>query len=415
MQDLSTVAVTLLFVHGTGVRHKGYERNLEAIRAGCAANGFGDLVVCGCPWGERVGITTELIESTLPPMATRAAVEGPPTPKDEEAALWQTLLEDPLFELRLAGDSADAESGSGYAIGEQPQEQALIDRVSSLGGRTGERDLANAGITAGELSEAASAVAQSEELAAASRSARTDPTATPDELADTVARAIVATVLAEYALAPPGEAPDVYYDAACRNDLVVGIAAILEPDSTRGLGSWLGKKVANFAARRATSAFAARRNRMTVGSLPFLGDILYYEKRGDAIRGVVVDAIKQAPQPVVALGHSLGGIILVDILSGPEAPPVDRLVTVGSQSPLFYAIDALDRIRRLVKGADPAPFTPWLNIYDRSDFLSFVAAKVFPGVAVTDHEIASGVPFPASHSAYFHQQETFEAIKGFLQ
>ena len=79
-------------------------------------------------------------------------------------------------------------------------------------------------------------------------------------------------------------------------------------------------------------------------------------------------------------------------------------MTVGSQSPLFYAIDSLDSVRRTDDGAKPQPFTPWLNIYDRSDFLSFVAKEVFTGAGgITDAEIASGVPFPASHSAYFNQ------------
>ncbi len=408
------MAVTLLFVHGTGVRHEGYERNLEAIRAGCKRLGLDGVNVVGCPWGEKVGISTDLLDETLPSIATRAAVEGPPTPEDELAGQWEVLLEDPLFELRLAGDAAADDNGD-FAIGALPSDEELAAALRALGGKSDEIDLEGTGIGLNELLAAAAEVAGSPELAGAARAASSDPAASVDELADVVARAVVASLLSPYLLAPPAEGPVIFYDAVRRDALVEDVAAVLAPETTRGIGSWLGKKLANFAARRATSAFAARRNRLTVGSLPFLGDILYYQKRGDQIRKVVAEAISAAPQPVVALGHSLGGIVLVDLLTGPDPPKVERLVTAGSQSPLFYAIDSLDRMRRLAAGPKPLPFTPWLNIYDRSDFLSFVAQEVFAGVKdISDREISSGVPFPASHSAYFHQRETFELIGKFL-
>lgn len=407
------MAVTLLFVHGTGVRHEGYERNLEAIRAGCKRAGLDDINVVGCPWGETVGVSTDLIDNTLPPNATRAALDGPPTPEDELAGQWEVLLEDPLFELGLAGEAAAAEGG--FAIGALTPGQELAATLRTLAVKPDEIDLEGTGIGLDELRVAATEVANSPELIGAARAASSDPAASPDELADIVARAVVASVLSPYLLAPPGEGPVVFYNTTRRDALVEGVAALLAPDSTRGLGSWLGEKLLNFAARRATSAFAARRNRVTVGSLPFLGDILYYQKRGDPIRKLVAEAIAAASAPVVALGHSLGGIVLVDLLTGPDPPQVERLVTVGSQSPLFYAIDSLDRVRRLPAGAQPPPFTPWLNIYDRSDFLSFVAEEVFTGRKdISDREIFSGVPFPASHSAYFHQPETFELIAKFL-
>ena len=63
------MAVALLFVHGTGVQHKGYERNLEAIRAGCKQLGLDEVNVIGCPWGKKVGISKDLLDETLPPIA----------------------------------------------------------------------------------------------------------------------------------------------------------------------------------------------------------------------------------------------------------------------------------------------------------------------------------------------------------
>jgi hypothetical protein len=102
-------------------------------------------------------------------------------------------------------------------------------------------------------------------------------------------------------------------------------------------------------------------------------------------------------------------VVLVDLLSSDSAPPVDLLVTVGSQSPLFYAIDALEHLR---PGVPPGPFTPWLNIYNEADLLSFCAERVFPDTpGIRDVVVDPDVPFPWSHSAYWEVDEVFGAIK----
>jgi hypothetical protein len=408
----AAIAGTLLFVHGTGVRKTGYERNLERIRVGCANEGLGAITLEGVPWGDEVGISTELVEETLPAAAARAAIGGP-TPEDEAAAKWAILLEDPLFELRIAAEGTKPPTG-GIRVGSIAPEQELVDAVGSVASATASLDLGPAGISAEELSEAATAVAGSEELAAAAAAAAVSDAARP-EFADAAARAIVAQVLAAYRASPPDEAPPLAYSAPIRDDLVDQIANLIAPATTRGVGAWLGKRVGRFVAPVATSVIEARRTRISVGSMPFLGDILHYQKRGEDIRKMVREAIDGVSQrPLVVLGHSLGGIVLVDLLTQEQAPKVEALVTVGSQSPLFYAIDALDRIRRHEAGPEPAPFAPWLNIYDRADILSFVAGRVFPGIKkIQDEEIASGVPFPSAHSAYFHQPKVFQLIRAF--
>lgn len=406
------IAGTLLFVHGTGVRKAGYERNLEAIRVGCADAGLGAISLVGIPWGEQLGTSTELVDDTLPLAKARAAVGAPLTPADEAAASWGILLEDPLFELRVAGVGAPASTG-GIRVGSIAPEQQFVESVRSIAAKAASLDLESAGISADELAAAARAVAESDELAAAATAAAGTEAAGP-EFADAAARAIVASVLTAYRASPPGEAPTLAYSAPVRDELVEQLANLIAPGTTRGLGSWLGKQVGGFVAKRATSVLEARRGQVSVGSLPFLGDILYYQKRGEEIRGMVEQAIAEGDAPVVVLGHSLGGIVLVDLLTQESPPHVDAVITVGSQSPLFYAIDALDRMRRHDDGPQPRPFSPWLNIYDRADILSFVAARVFPGDGkIRDEEIASGVPFPSSHSAYFHQPQVFELIHDF--
>ena len=141
---------------------------------------------------------------------------------------------------------------------------------------------------------------------------------------------------------------------------------------------------------------------------PFVGDIVHYLRHGAAIRELVARHLAGQPRPVVAVGHSLGGVALVDLLSGPDAPVVDLLVTCGSQAPLLHTLDALEHLRR---DQPAAPFTPWLNVYDPNDLLSFAATRVFAGRdGIVDHEIVTGLPFPESHSAYFEQGDLWAVV-----
>jgi hypothetical protein len=119
----------------------------------------------------------------------------------------------------------------------------------------------------------------------------------------------------------------------------------------------------------------------------------------------------------VILAHSLGGIACVDWLASKEyaedGPKIDRLITVGSQAPYFYEIDALVSLPYGAGLPDGLP-KKWLNIYDRSDFLSYLAAPVFPGHA-RDVEVDNGQPFPDSHSAYWHNhRQVWKAVAEFL-
>jgi hypothetical protein len=141
-----------------------------------------------------------------------------------------------------------------------------------------------------------------------------------------------------------------------------------------------------------------------------LGDILLYQARGDEVRQFIRDKIMQAMPPVTVVAHSLGGIACVDLLALPNPPPIGCLVTAGSQSPLLYEIGALSS----VKPPKPLPpgFPPWLNFYDRNDFLSYVARRLFP--TVTDIEVESGQPFPNSHSAYFGNAAVWQEIREFM-
>jgi hypothetical protein len=88
---------------------------------------------------------------------------------------------------------------------------------------------------------------------------------------------------------------------------------------------------------------------------------------------------------------------------------VDLLITIGSQSPMLFAFDALGTLR---PGQPERPFTPWLNIYSPQDFVSFIAGKIFGGApGITDVPIELELPFPESHSGYWRDDRVFHAIR----
>ncbi len=168
---------------------------------------------------------------------------------------------------------------------------------------------------------------------------------------------------------------------------------------------------------------------VTADTLATLVDVLSYLRRPDAISGYVsaeLDRIasERDGRRVVAAGLSLGGIILVDTLSGriaggPEAaPPVELLVTVGSQAPFLLACDALGELRR--SGPRPLrPFVPWLNVWNPDDYLSYPAGPVFgdavrPRAALRDVVGRDGSAFPAVHGRYWDDDTTFAAIADML-
>jgi pimeloyl-ACP methyl ester carboxylesterase len=144
---------------------------------------------------------------------------------------------------------------------------------------------------------------------------------------------------------------------------------------------------------------------------PVAGDVLYYQSKGAEIRAFVRERVEALNDDVVLVAHSLGGIACFELLVEEALPAVTKLVTVGSQAPLLYEIDALVS---LAYGSElPGHFPAWLNVYDRYDFLSFCAEGLFAG-RVTDVEVSNGQPFPQSHSAYWTNAAVWRAVGAFL-
>lgn len=174
----------------------------------------------------------------------------------------------------------------------------------------------------------------------------------------------------------------------------------------------------------ATVTALARHLRGTImqAATGFVGDVMLYLARGAEVRAqvhrTVLDACERRPrEPLVLIAHSLGGIIAYDYATDPifvNRPPIDLLVTVGSQVALFAEYELLQAARGMLEhggaGRGSSLRGRWLNFYDPDDFLSFPIGGVFPHAAAGDRLCPGGKPFPASHGAYWSNPQLYAAI-----
>ncbi len=195
------------------------------------------------------------------------------------------------------------------------------------------------------------------------------------------------------------------------------------PKGTFGLQSTIRDAVSAVADRLrntvSTVAFDAVRDHLSPAIAFFLGDVFVYLKRGelrDQIRKRVIETIAKAHteakaknEPLVIIGHSLGGVILYDLLSAPspELPQdlkVDALITVGSQPGLFQAMGVFDR-QAPAHGPTPRPDSvqAWYNVFDPIDPLAFRTDHVFSGVEDMSFDSITGLA--SAHTTYFKRPQ----------
>jgi hypothetical protein len=163
----------------------------------------------------------------------------------------------------------------------------------------------------------------------------------------------------------------------------------------------------------------------------FFGDVFEYVKQSyshsDHIAGVVADQVREAGaiaitnnEPLLCIGHSMGGNILYDLLTDPDQenlPVCDLFVTVGSQVGLF---EELKLFRSSVKDfpANPTIRVPitrhplikkWTNVFDRADPFGYPASTIFAGVK--DFSYDTEVTSLSAHGAYFLQPGFHERLR----
>ena len=391
---------SVIFVHGTSVREPGYTDSFDKVKKALEKRKPG-ITVVRCSWGEEVGAKLNRDGSSIPHYdSTRGSDSA--SKKEIEMALWGLLYEDPLYELQLLSLRQSKETS--FVAGRRPPWKEF-DRTIRGFKKSPElqEKLDEAGI-ATQFDKAWRVVINSRPYR---ESVRVAPQA-PAEYRAALARATVAQIRAQSE--QPGQQGTILMSATLRDEIVQRLIEDLG-GTDRSIGGWVSKQLRWLSVKSGVmDRLKNRRGRITDKTYPFAGDVLLYQARGENIRAFVRKRIEEATPPVVLLAHSLGGIICFDLLVMNSLPKVDLLVTVGSQAPFLYEINALQSLP-FDRSGDPLPdhFPRWLNIYDPSDFLSYVGAKVFPG-RVTDVKVNNEEPFPWSHSAYWETNALWDEI-----
>jgi len=159
----------------------------------------------------------------------------------------------------------------------------------------------------------------------------------------------------------------------------------------------------------------------------FLGDALMFFSRRDKSAEVraeisrnILDAAKASiasQQPLILIGHSMGGSILHELLTDPEAVAafetelgeplkVDLFLGVGTQVGLFAELN------QFATPPDKKPLaisvSHYWNIYDYADTLAFLSEPVVPGTI--DFEVSTAAGVAKAHTAYFDNALFFSRL-----
>lgn len=381
---------SILLVHGTGVRLPNYEKSFE-IAEKTAHDCSLKRTILPCAWGDPLGV--EFKGHSLPD--TPAADDRK---AEEDFAHWIWILDDPLLELSLLGipDEKDPKAGvlnpDGPSSGERDLEKVRAYTPSlefrELLRRSDLDDVWNPArdrILSDKVTERAFEASEHQ----------------PQEAFRAVARALVAQMHVE-AVSRSRPAP-----SALHRDKLVQRLLVDWKQQVFGISD----RFLKFVARAGTRYVRDRRNALNAAAALPLGDVLLYQTHGAKIRSFIKGKIESCPAPVTIVAHSLGGIACVDLLALCRIPEIEALVTLGSQSSFMHEIGSLSSLKAGEKLRENFP--RWLNIFDRNDFLSFFASRIFPNAK--DFEVASGQPFPESHSAYFGNEVVWTRIRKFIE
>jgi hypothetical protein len=376
----------ILYVHGAGNRAEQAEAYGVLMRKRLGLEQTPERLIVS-DWGVRHGTDDRLLmmDQALPDYPEQALRIGAAAPRE-------AVLSDALAPLRAM--SAPATAGAPAMAAAAPSGTRDADQLLAflaLGGF----DLTARGLPADQISAAAREVAASPEYAAA----RGDPVALVDATATSVlARAV------ERDPAAPARAGIAGLDLGWLTDRVGDLAAVLVGSGIVGaVEAWVAPQLLPALSLWASKKLAPHRHQFMHDHMLVIADVLRYQRHGDEIRAYVRDEIRALSKPRLVVAHSLGGIISVDALFGPDAPSdldVSLLVTFGSQSAMLSSIDALDIV---------TPTIPWLNLWATYDFVSFLDAKLWPGAV--DHQLEIEVGFPAAHGSYYDSDEFGRLIR----
>ncbi|MER5465556.1 hypothetical protein ABT010_33685 [Streptomyces sp. NPDC002668] len=392
-------------MHGTGVRQPAFGLAFDRFRDRLAAV-RPDYGAAECYWGGTHGSRLNAKGISIPVAESHRGLSDPSLEgmgdEDAEVALWGLLERDPLFELRLL-------PADGVAAAELPPNGAPpgLELAAAARRLTTEATVAyqaDAAGLGGVLIDAVESVLSD----AAATDALRQEMVLGGVLRAALARAITAEALRRADEQLDGALP---LDGGHRDALVAAMVGALG-GSDRGLGGALLRSGLSLALHLgATKPLERRRAAISEAAAPAAGDVLMYLARGARVREFIAEAVTVLDGPVVVVAHSLGGVASVELLGCRALPAVKLLVTVGSQAPLLYELDALPTLPFGYILPDSVP--RWVNVFDRRDLLAYVGAGVFPG-RVEDREIDNRAPFPRAHSAYFANERLYTLLEEVL-
>ena len=246
------------------------------------------------------------------------------------------------------------------------------------------------------------------------------------ETADRAGRPLTAEELAAFRQAveaiEQNAAPAKVDGAATDAELAKSLGSV--GSASFGIGNSLAKAVSAVTDRirntASTVAFGSVRDFISPAVGLFLGDVFAYLHQGslrdriqEVIRADLIcahEASKGEGGPVVVIGHSMGGVILVDMLQDLDAArlPADlrvaALFTVGSQPGLFKSLGVLAGAAG-PDGRTPRPpcVAAWINVFDPIDPLAFRADPLYSGVEDLVFDSITGLA--SAHTTYFSRPQ----------
>lgn len=389
---------TIVFIHGINVRDADFQQTWRVLSRTLAQRlpGAGLLA---CQWGDDLGASLHCEGRSIPTYDTSKDALSV-LPEIEAAALWATLHDDPLFELRLLAHlQADSDSiAPPHTLAQADDWCALLDQIAAdpaVAERAAHCELLAC------LDPAVAMLRGCAELADVL--GRFDVAS--DQLPGVAARALAAEMMRQ---AEAAGAPAI--QGTARDALVAAIEDVLG-GAPKGIGSWLAAPLVGLAKHLGTRYLRRHRHSLYDVVNPIIGDLIVYQGRGEPIRARLAELLRQRSEPAVVIAHSLGGVAAVDalLLDPSLCAQVRQLITIGSQAGFFYEINGLVGMPYAKAAALPPGFPPWLNFYDKADMLSYLAGPVF-GAGATDVEVHSDQPFPQSHSAYWTSAPLWDRV-----
>jgi hypothetical protein len=205
---------------------------------------------------------------------------------------------------------------------------------------------------------------------------------------------------------------------------VVAASSAMLKKATQDVAEKVLDRTGDFAS---TKVLAWSRSSLNATLGRFFGDVfIYMDGRGDhdspgKIPSLLLaewdKAIAASPgEPLVIIGHSLGGVISYDLLTHfrPDLN-VDLFVTVGSQVSHFEEMKLFKASRNDIPGPlgdkapKPANIKHWINAFDEVDIFSYSCKDVFADV--DDYAYDTKTYVVKAHGAYLEQARFYERLR----